>query len=444
MPFAPHNIMLLCLLLQPTTSAALLGRLVGARKRRVGLVSPGIERVRSFWRKDETPRSRRLAEMIRLQPSLDRSTYTPTPWARSSKANFVLATTRSRLGALRRAVEPPLTNRVSETGDADVHVEWAKDEVGAALPADAPIVVFLHTITGSAAQTRWLTSAASERGWRSCVFVRRGHGGRLSSPSFDLLGNADDVELQLAAVRRAYPRASFLGMVGVSAGSSLLVTHLGRAGASTPVGAACAICPAWDTAYAFSQLGVTQPVAERAMVQSIKSRFVRRNARVLRAWDESAYQACMAATSLPEMLAAHAPYAMRQHGATAEEYYAAHDPMSDRRGVTVPTLLLNAEDDFVCPAALARPDVIVDEQPGALLLMTKSGSHVAFNEGAFALGEPYHLRVSFDFLEAARATAGGISKAPSAGSMQGVVVPTAALLTSKRRARQEADQARTR
>ena len=127
---------------------------------------------------------------------------------------------RSRLGALRRGVEPPLTGQISETNDTDVHVEWVKDEVGAALPDDAPIVVFLHTITGSAAQTRWLTTAASKRGWCSCVFVRRGHGGRLSSPSFDLLGNADDVELQLAAVRRAYPRASFVGMVGVSAGES--------------------------------------------------------------------------------------------------------------------------------------------------------------------------------------------------------------------------------
>lgn len=429
---------LLLLLLRPSP-AALLGRLAAARKRRVGLASPGIERVRSYWRKDETPRSRRLAEMIRLQPSLERSTYTPTPWARSSQANFVLATVRSRLGALRRAVEPPLTGRVSETGDPDVLVEWAKDEVGAALPPDAPIVVFLHTITGSAAQTRWLKSAASARGWRSCCFVRRGHGGRLSSPSFDLLGNADDVELQLAAVRRAYPRAAFVGMVGVSAGSSLLITHLGRAGASTQVGAACAICPAWDTEFAFEQLGTTQPVAERAMVQSIKSRFVRRNAKVLRSWDESAYEACMAATSLPEMLAAHAPYAMRRRGATADEYFAAHDPMSDRRGVTVPTLLLNAEDDFVCPASLARPDIIVNEQPGALLLVTKSGSHVAFNEGRFGRGEPYHLRVSFDFLEAARATAGESRANVGPMGMDGVVVPTAAL----RRTRQESDERRT-
>ena len=66
--------------------------------------------------------------------------------------------------------------------------------------------------------------------------------------------------------------------------------------------------------------------------------------------------------------------------------------------------MLNADDDFVCPAELAQPDVIVGEQPGALLLVTRSGSHVAFNEGVTGTGS-FHLRVSLDFLEAARQTA---------------------------------------
>ena len=101
-------------------------------------------------------------------------------------------------------------------------VEWAKDEAAVALPLDAPIVVFLHTITGTAAQTRWLMSGASQRGWRSCVFVRRGHkeNHKLSAPSFNLLGDVGDVERQLDSVRRAYPRASFVGMIGAPSTTS--------------------------------------------------------------------------------------------------------------------------------------------------------------------------------------------------------------------------------
>jgi len=298
-------------------------------------------------------------------------------------------------------------------------------------------------------------SGASARGWRACVFVRRGHKERqrLCFPSFNLLGDVGDVERQLDAVRRTYPRASFVGMIGISAGSGLLISYLGRAGTRTPVGAACAICPAWDVRAAFAQMGVTQPAGERTMLRQIKRGFLRRNARLLRRWDKRAYEACLAATSLPEMLAAHAPFAMRQRGATGAEYLAAHDPMEDRHGVAVPTLVLNAEDDFVCPAALARPEVIVDEQPGCLLLVTRSGSHVAFNEGRSLTRSPFHLRVSLDFLEAARATADGTARvagreaprpsAPEAvGGLRGVVVPTRAAGGAPARPRDEDDAVR--
>ena len=95
-------------------------------------------------------------------------------------------------------------------------------------------------------------------------------------------------------------------------------------------------------------------------VKSIQSAFLRgKNRDLLRAWDAAAYDRCISARSLTELMDAHAPFAMRDHTATSVEYYAAHNPMADRSGVAVPTLLLNAEDDFVCPASLARPDLIV-------------------------------------------------------------------------------------
>ena len=292
--------------------------------------------------------------------------------------------------------------RITSCEDPDVTIEWAKDDAALALPVDAPIVIFLHTITGSAAQTRWQMSQASRRGWRSCTFVRRGHSNkRLRTPSFNLLGDVEDVEMQVAAVRHAYPDA-FLGMVGVSAGSGLLISYLGRAGPSSPIHAACAICPAWDISTAFDQLSLEQPAASKLMLESIKSTFIKRNEALLRDWDEDAVDACLTATTMPEMLAAHAPFAMRRKGATALEYFAEHNPMEHRAGIAVPTLVLNAEDDFVCSARNVRPDLIVNEQPGALLLLTRTGSHCAFNEGTLGLGS-FHTRVCLDFLDGARA-----------------------------------------
>ena len=37
----------------------------------------------------------------------------------------------------------------------------------------APIVIFLHTITGSAKETGYFMRYAVERGWRTCVFNRQ-------------------------------------------------------------------------------------------------------------------------------------------------------------------------------------------------------------------------------------------------------------------------------
>ena len=101
--------------------------------------------------------------------------------------------------------------------------------------------------------------------------------------------------------------------------------------------------------------------------------------------------------------------------------------MADRQGVAVPTLLINAEDDFVCPASLARPDIIVEDQPGALLLVTQSGSHVAFNEGWLGRGA-FHMRLTFDFFDAAMKThfeseAQASPEASPLAGTKGVVVP---------------------
>ena len=104
------------------------------------------------------------------------------------------------------------------------------------------------------------------------------------------------------------------------------------------------------------------------------------------------------------VIAAHAPFAMRARGATTEDYFRSYNPMQHRAGVAVPTLVINSEDDFVCSARNIQPQVIVDEQPGSLLLVTKRGSHGAFNEGLLGRGS-YHVRLSLDFLDAARETA---------------------------------------
>ena len=92
---------------------------------------------------------------------------------------------------------------------------------------------------------------ATSRGWRSCVFNRRSHAGvPLTTPTFNVMGDTNDTKEQVRFVRERFP-SSYLAMVGVSAGSGLLFSYLGKEGNNTPINVAAALCPAYDIRRAF-------------------------------------------------------------------------------------------------------------------------------------------------------------------------------------------------
>ena len=109
----------LILLAVASSHAALLKNAQRASNKRVrALIAPVIsavpslpepERVDTYWKRDDSALSLRLARMLEATPSLRQPTYQPTTWASGSKANFALAFARSRAGELRRKVEPPLS-----------------------------------------------------------------------------------------------------------------------------------------------------------------------------------------------------------------------------------------------------------------------------------------------------------------------------------------------
>ena len=91
---------------------------------------------------------------------------------------------------------------------------------------------------------------ASSRGWRSCVFNRRGHAGvPLTSAKFNIVGDASDAVTMVQSVQARYPGAH-ITMVGISAGCGLLMSYLGSQD-NCPIRAAVALCPAYDIQRAF-------------------------------------------------------------------------------------------------------------------------------------------------------------------------------------------------
>ena len=95
------------------------------------------------------------------------------------------------------------------------------------LPNDAPVVIFLHTLTGNSESTAPFVRYAQRRGWRACVFNRRGHAHALQTATFNIMGCAADTERMTTLVSQQYPNA-FLAMVGISAGSGQIISYLGK------------------------------------------------------------------------------------------------------------------------------------------------------------------------------------------------------------------------
>merc|ERR1711936_1238406 len=95
------------------------------------------------------------------------------------------------------------------------------------------------------------------------------------------MGDAADTKAQVDFVTAKYPTASYIAMVGISAGSGLLVTYLGKEGDRTPVQAAASLCPAYDITRAFSRLSMNYPAVDKHILGSMKRLFLKPNLAIL-------------------------------------------------------------------------------------------------------------------------------------------------------------------
>lgn len=238
------------------------------------------------------------------------------------------------------------------------------------------------------------------------MFNRRGHGRvSLTSPNFNVMGDAADTKAQVDFVTAKYPSASFIGMVGISAGSGLLVTYLGKEGDNTPVQAACSLCPAYDITQAFTKVAENYAMVDSHILTSMKKCFIRPNKNILSTKSQTALDNCTQATTINEFVNSHFPFAGYD---TLDEYFKDNNPMEFVDDIVRPLMVVNSEDDMVCLPENIREDLF-RSLCGGLLLRTRKGAHIAFNEGVLGTG-CYLSRISMDFLDAARRVEEGKGK----------------------------------
>ncbi len=270
-----------------------------------------------------------------------------------------------------------------------VCIDIAKSD---SISPDAPIVLFLHTISGSSNTTNSFVQHAMKRGWRAIVLNRRGHDHPLTSPRFNLMGDVDDTVAMIKKVKSIYKKSSFLAAIGISAGSGQVVSYIGREGSNVDISAAVSLCPAYDISKAFGNLDKTYPSVANLLLKRIKKYFLLDNDKILQSM--TGYSESLQTKNLHDFVQTISTLAGAKNWT---DYLKKHNPMSHYTNNKTPCLIINSIDDPVC----VKENIPEIKVLNYALLLTERGSHIAFTEGLMANGS-WMERVALDFLESCR------------------------------------------
>jgi len=286
-------------------------------------IARSLQRARDRFRLTVNPRSEMMARVAKrlTRSSSSTSSSSTSSSSSSSTATFGLYPTTLfspllpfylnrwlnllLLLAKRVLLRPKLhVERLTMPDGGRVTVEWLDTENQRRLPSDAPLLLVLPTLCGRGDECGPWIATADWRGWRVAVFGRRGHSEPLATAKFNMMGDAEDAHRQAEYAVRKFPDASNVAMAGLSAGSGLLLTYLGRFADETPVKMAACLCPAYDMGI-FEKLDDKAPSLARFMLRSLQRTFIHGNESVLEASDSKRSQTLASTKSLGEFFRAH-------------------------------------------------------------------------------------------------------------------------------------------
>ncbi len=299
--------------------------------------------------------------------------FHPPWWLRSAHAQTIAGK------LLRRPPRLELHRERWDTPDGDfVDLDFA---FGDDAPADAPVVLLLHGLEGSARRPYAMIAyrALLDRGLRPVGLNFRGCSGEPNRlPRFYHSGETEDAAWVIGELRRRWPRAAF-GAVGFSLGGNVLLKLIGERGdgAGHLLRAAAAVSVPFDLRA--GSLGLERGAMNRLytyyFIRNLRRKAAAKaalledrcdvrevlGARTLRAFDD----------------AATAPL----HGfRDAEDYYHRSSSAAFLEHVRIPTLLIQALDDPFLPLE-ALPLEAARRNPYIYTAFVENGGHVGFMEG---------------------------------------------------------------
>lgn len=306
-------------------------------------------------------------DILNLLPQLKQK-YRPTPWLSNRHIHLIyFDLIRKRTIKL----DYDKMNQLTMSDGGITAIVW----FGHHLAPDTPTIILMHTITGSPDSMRELVKDLNQyTGWRIALCIRRGHAKLpMPVPKINLFGSTDDLREQIEFIQKQFPKSE-LYAVGSSAGTGLLVRYLGEEGHHTPLKAAFALCPGYDTEVGFKNV---HPFYTRIMTKKLFKAFIYPYAQ---SWQNSeSLEAILASKNLDDF--------QRQYYKLAgyesfEEYNLAVNPIYVFENIKIPMMVLNAEDDPVCSIKNLEPyKKVIQSMPNIIVVTTKKGSHCGYYEG---------------------------------------------------------------
>lgn len=284
---------------------------------------------------------------------------------------------------------PPILNRLgrrvqmvrlSDGGTA--RLTWTH---GKAMPSRG-VVLVLPGLNNSSVWPFMQQTAASMcgHGFDACILDFRGTGGlALTSGRIACADSWRDLPDVLAAIQAAAPSLPIFA-VGFSLGGLMLINHLSRAAATTPIVGAATVSAPLDLSAIAARLESSLPwrVANRVMAtMAIKGLLEMDEASKahLRGvdWTVAARSTCLREIEASVICPLHG-------WRDPEEYYAGCSP--DISAVRVPLLLVHARDDPVIAADIVERACrdTVRRSPSMLMLVTETGGHIGYTGGLAA------------------------------------------------------------
>lgn len=333
-------------------------------------------------------------DLVEQCPSFNE--YRPTPWIFNGHLMTVF-------GVLFR----PL---ISLTFERDI---IPVDNVGGTIALDwhrrprpgQAILFILHGLTGGSDNEyiRWMIDAASSQLDLSCVVAHaRGCGqSELTSPQSFCAANTDDVRAAVNYIRKLTGEQTPIFAIGYSLGAGILTKYLGEESDQCSFQGAIVCCASFDMHLATNNLEQWFYVHlyNRRLTKNL-IRYLKKHEEHFRRSDSqvrldlaNAYQAKTIRDFDRHVI-------IPQYGfRDVEHYYTEASSKTWLKSIRIPTLILSAIDDPICPID-GLPIEEVLNNPSLIAVQTQEGGHVSHLQGWWPKSYSYDNYAVVEYIRA--------------------------------------------